>query len=152
VLGRESVHRAARRAGPGQVDVVGSLPQAVVGLRDRRGREGVGLHDLGPGLQVLAVDGLDDGGLRERQHVAVALQVVRMVGELRAPEVGLLQAVRLQHRAHRPVDDDDALLEQRPEARGRVQHPASLAGLRRAVRLMTGRPQRTTMRSRYLSQ
>ena len=68
-----------------------------------------------PRLQIQAVNLLDDLWLRERQHVAVALEVLRVVLEPRAAKVGFGEAFGLKHRAHGPVDDDDALLQERAQ-------------------------------------
>ena len=56
------------------VDVVDPVLQAIVGLRDRRGVEGVGLDDVGAGVQVLPVDLFDEVRPRNRQQVEVAAQ------------------------------------------------------------------------------
>ena len=55
---------------------------AVVCLGDDRGREGVGLADVGAGLEVLPVDVVDDVGLGQGQEVVVALLGLRVVLEL----------------------------------------------------------------------
>ena len=47
--------------------------------------------------------------------VVVALQVARPVAEALAAIVGLAEPVRLHHRAHRSVEDQDALAEQAAE-------------------------------------
>ena len=50
-------------------------------------------------------------GPGEHQQVVVAFQVVRMiVQEARAAEVRLRQLVLLDHRAHRAIHDEDALV------------------------------------------
>ncbi len=54
----------------------------------------------------------DDVGPRQHQQVVVALQVARVILEALAAEVGLGQLVPLDHRAHRAVEDEDALREQ----------------------------------------
>ena len=51
-------------------------------------------HDIGPG---------------QREQVVGTAQVARMVGEALAPEIGLGQLVRLEHRAHGAVEHEDAL-------------------------------------------
>ena len=72
--------------------------EPVVGLRDRRAVEGVGLDDVAARLEILVVDALDHFRLREHQEVVVALQVVPMLGESFSPEIGLRQAAPLNHR------------------------------------------------------
>ena len=44
-----------------------------------------------------------------RQQVVAALQIAGMAGELRAAIFGLAEAQLLDHRAHRPVENGDAL-------------------------------------------
>ena len=58
------------------------------------------------------MDRADDVGPRQHEHVAVALEVARMVREAVAAEVGLRQLVALDHRPHRAVEDQDAFGEQ----------------------------------------
>jgi hypothetical protein len=57
------------------------------------------------------VDRFDDPGPRQLEQVAVAFQALRMVLEALAAVVGLAQLVALDHRPHRPVEDDDAFLQ-----------------------------------------
>ena len=62
--------------------------------------------------RILVVDLPDDLRLGEHQQVVVALQVFRMRREARAAEGGLIQPVALDHGAHGPVEDEDALRQQ----------------------------------------
>ncbi len=50
-------------------------------------------------------------GLGQAQDVAVAAQVARVVAEPVAPEVGLAEPVRLEHRPHRAIQDHDSLVQ-----------------------------------------
>jgi hypothetical protein len=83
--------------------------QVVVRLTDRRGAEGVGLHDVGAGRKIRSVDLLNHFRLGQAQQVIVALQVVREVSETRGAEIHLGQRVGLHHRAHGPVKHGNAL-------------------------------------------
>ena len=65
-----------------------------------------------PGLEVLAMDGLDDLRLRQAQQVVVALQILRPILEPLPAKAGLVQFVGLDHGAHRAVENDDALAQQ----------------------------------------
>ncbi len=93
---------AASRAMPGAglaqlVDPVGDAVLAEVG---EVGAERVGLDAVDAGLEVRVVDGAHDvrpGDVEDLVAALVALEVVQR------------QVVRLQHRAHRAVGDDDAL-------------------------------------------
>ena len=91
------------------VQLIGQLGQIVVALGHRSGAEGVGLDHVGAGRQVLLVDLADDVGPHQRQQLVVALEVLVMVLEAIAAEVGLGQLVALDHGAHRAVQDQDAL-------------------------------------------
>ena len=62
--------------------------------------------------------GLDDVGLGQREQIVVAFQVARgavrvvrvaAAGETFAAIAGFVELVALQHRAHRAVDDEDAV-------------------------------------------
>ena len=108
---RHRVGLAAGQRGGLEVELVGELLHAVVGQRDRVGVEGVGLDDVGAGLEVLAVDAGDDLGLRQGQQVVVALHVARPVGEALTAVAGLVGPVPLDGGAHRAVDDHDPLAE-----------------------------------------
>ena len=57
------------------------------------------------------MDRADDVRTREDEDVAVAAQVLRVIREALAAEVGLRQLVALDHRAHRAVEEEDALRE-----------------------------------------
>jgi len=61
------------------------------------------------------VDLFDDVRAGEAEQIVVALQIVGMVAQALAAEVRLLQAECLDHRTHRPVQDGDALAEERAE-------------------------------------
>ena len=98
------------------------LKQEVV-LPDRGRAEGVGFNDVGPGLEILAVNLRDHLRPREQQDLVVALEVLaRPVGETFAAKRGFVQPVALHHGAHRPVENDDALLNQLNEGVGVGRH------------------------------
>ena len=118
-LGHLVAHRP-RQPGRLEVELVGELLHAVVGQRDRVGVEGVGLDEVGAGLEVLAVDAGDDVRLGEREQVVVADQVARPVREPLAAVARLVRPVPLDRRTHRTVDDEDALVERRGQLRGRI--------------------------------
>jgi hypothetical protein len=113
-----------------EVQLVGQRLHAVVVQRDDLGIEGIGLDQVGAGGQVLSVDLQDHLRPGQHQQVVVALQILVPAGEARTAVIGLLQLVALDHRAHGPVDDEDAFAQQRVEAvEGGVQiHDAAQAG------------------------
>ena len=100
---------AAGETGAVAVEVVDHLLHAVVCLRDARGGEGVGLEDIGPGHRVAVMDFLDRRRLREDQEVVVALLVAGAAAEALAAEMVLAIAQRLDFRAHRAVEHQNAL-------------------------------------------
>ena len=102
------------------VELAGQVGHAVVGQRDGVRVEGVGLEDVGAGLEVLPVDRLDDPGRRDGEQVVVALEVLRPVGEPLAAVGRLRGAVALDRGAHRAVDDQDPLRQQAGQLAGQV--------------------------------
>src|SRR5262249_54974154 len=54
------------------------------------------------------VDVLDGVGPREREQIVATLERARMIFKLRAAKRRLVELQRLDHRAHRAVDDEDA--------------------------------------------
>ncbi len=83
---------------------------AVIGLRDRRGVEGVGGDQIGAGQAIGEVDVLDRLGLGQRQQIVVAAQVAQPVGKPFAAKLFFGETITLDHRAHRAVEHEDALL------------------------------------------
>ena len=98
--------------GAGPVQVMDVVLQFVIGHGDGRGIEGIGADDVRAGVEKRAVYGPDDSGLRERQQVVVALQLTAVPGKAFAAKISLLQAVGLDHGAHGPVQQQDALFQQ----------------------------------------
>jgi hypothetical protein len=85
--------------------------QPVVGHRDRLRVERVGLDDVRAGFEIRAMDLLDDVRLRQIEDVRRALEIARMIGELRAAIRLFVQPVALDHRPHRAVEDENASLQ-----------------------------------------
>ena len=99
---------------PGGRDVQladGRRIEAVVGLGDAGRGERVRADDVRAGIEIAGMDGGDGRRLGQAQQVAVAAEVARVVAEPLAAEVGLAEPVGLEHRPHRPVEDDDPLAE-----------------------------------------
>ena len=105
--GGHAVGLFACQTGCGAVDAGHIFLGVVVGLRNALCVERVGFYQVGPGLQIGAVDGLEHIGTGQGKHVVVALQPDRPVGEQIAPEVGLAEPLALQHGAHGTVQDDE---------------------------------------------
>ncbi len=111
----------ARRPGVGgctgetrrrHVELVDQRLELVVGLRDRRRGEAVGLDDVRARGEILVVDPRDHVRAREDQDLVVPLQVVGVLAEALAAIVRLGQAVALDHRAHGTVQDENPAAEQ----------------------------------------
>ena len=115
-LGR--IRRLASEVRGGDVEFANDRRlQQVVGLGDAGRGERVGGHDVRARFQVGPVDRLHGGGLGQAQQVDVASEVVRVVAEALAAEVGLAEPAFLEHRPHRPVEDDDPLAQQAGQGR-----------------------------------
>jgi hypothetical protein len=64
------------------------------------------------------VQAADQGGLSEHQKVVVAAQLLGPILEARAPVVLFSEALALDHGAHRPVEQQNALGQKRIEFGG----------------------------------
>jgi hypothetical protein len=102
----------ARQARRRPVELHHHAFHAVVALGRRAGIEGIGLDDVGPGLQVLAVYLADHRRLRQRQQIVVALQIARPVVEALTAIRRLIGRIGLDHGAHGAVEHQDALAQQ----------------------------------------
>ena len=91
--------------------VLARIVDEELALRDAGRAEGVGLDDVGAGLEKAAVDVADHLRLREREEVAVVEQVLLRVLEALAADVRFLHAVGADGGAHRAVDDGDAVFQ-----------------------------------------
>jgi hypothetical protein len=91
------------------VELRDQLLHRVVRHRDAGSVEGIGLDDVRPGREILAMDGGNHVRSCQHQQVVVALEIPHPVGEARTPVIAFLQPVGLDHRAHRAVQDQDAL-------------------------------------------
>ena len=105
------------------------------------------LDDVGAGLEIRVVDRAHDVGLRQHEEVVVALEVVVVAGKARAAVVGLVEPVALDHRAHRAVQDQDALCRARRRVRrcGRVAWRA--VGVANERRILASAPRVPPRRS-----
>jgi hypothetical protein len=112
LVGRaELVAGRARQLGGFEVHLARQVGHLVVFLRDGGRAEGVGLDQVGTGREVGLVDVADDVGPRQRQQLVVALDVALEVLEALAAVLLLGELEALDHRAHRAVEDGDALCE-----------------------------------------
>ena len=78
------------------------MGQSILGQHNGGGAEGVGLDDVGPGIQMSLVYVTDNVGPGENQVLIAALVV-------QAAEVVGTQVAGLYRRAHRAVQHQDAL-------------------------------------------
>ncbi len=108
----EFVAQFAGELGAFEIQFVDNLGQVVIGLRNGGRVEGAGFENVGVGFKIGAVDATDDLRSGQHQQVVVAFEVVRMILEPLAAIIRLLQVVTLDHRAHRTVEDEQALGEE----------------------------------------
>jgi len=102
--------RFAGQLGRGPVDLFGVVGEPEGAELDRVGAERIGLEDLGAGADVGLVHFLDELGLFHAQLVVADVEK---------------EALRIQHGAHRPVEDVDfAVIQEVAEGDG---HPGVLA-------------------------
>ena len=81
-------------------------------LTDGGGAEGVCFNDIRASFQILGVDLCDDFRTGELEQFEIALEMFRLMGrEARASVLFLGELVALHHRAHRAIEQDDALAE-----------------------------------------
>ena len=139
----------ARAGQPGrlEVELVGEVLHAVVGQGDPLGVEGVGLDEVGAGLEVCRVDAADDVRLGEAEQVVVALEVALPVGEPLAAVVGLAEPLALDHRAHGAVHDEDPLGESGLQLVGGVGPQGGGVGHRSSMSQCAAGPAGTVRRS-----
>ena len=79
--------------------------------RNRRGVERVRRDHVTPRVQETAVDVANDFRLSEREEIVVALEISGMVAKQPATKIVLAELVRLDHGAHRTIEEKDAFLE-----------------------------------------
>src|SRR4051812_10538320 len=108
----ERVRRVARELCTAQVQLMHVLLHRVIGHRDPGRVERIGLDDVRTRLEITGVDAANERGLRQRQKVVVAFLIAAVRVEALAMVVAGTQAVRLDHGAHGPVEDQNALCEQ----------------------------------------
>ena len=109
VLRRRGIAGLARQFRAFEVQLINQFLHAVIGHRSGIGVEGVGFQNVGTGLQIGGMDVANNLRLGDGKQVVVALQLRRPVGEALAAIIGFLQLVALNHRAHRAVEQQDAL-------------------------------------------
>src|SRR5215210_3572591 len=112
---RVGVCGLARHAGRFVVQFVGQVLQPVIRLGDGGRGEGVRLDDVRASVHGGFVDITDHGGSGDREQVVVAPELCRVIRQALPTVVLLGEAVGLDHGPHRAVEQDDALLQQRPE-------------------------------------
>ena len=106
IASREFIRYTARQPCTSEVQLVNERFHFVIRHGNRVRVERVRLEDIGARLQVLAVDAFDHFGLRQIEEVIVTLQIGRMIFQV--PTIArLVELEHLNHRAHRPVEDED---------------------------------------------
>jgi hypothetical protein len=102
--------------------------EVVVGLADRRRREGVRCRDVRAGPEVRVVDLGDDGRPRDVEKVGVALDVATVAAQALAAVVGLGEAAAVDEHAPRPVEHGNSTIEDLSQLIGRGRGHGLLVG------------------------
>jgi hypothetical protein len=92
-----------------EINFVGERLEAIVRERERLSIEGVSFDDVSAGVEIFAVNGFNDGGLREAEEVVKSLEVTRGVLEAVAAIGGFIEFMLLGHGSHGAIEDEDAL-------------------------------------------
>ncbi len=114
LVGLPGGHRVgglARHLGRISIQLIDQILQLIIGLGNGGRVEGVGLDNVGTGLQIGRMDVADDLRLGDGQQIIVALEVARVVSKALAAIIRLLERIALDHGAHGAVEDQDALFQ-----------------------------------------
>jgi hypothetical protein len=88
---------------------------------DRGRTESIGFNHIGAGAEIFFVDALDRLWFRQQQKLDCAFEVLAFpIAKTFAAIIRFSQAEALQSRAHRAVEDDDALTQKRGKRMGCV--------------------------------
>ena len=107
----------ARQSGAFEVQLVGNLRHAVIGLCDACRGECIGRDDVGAGAEIGEVDRADGVRPGEYEQIVVAAHLAVPGIETRAAKAFLVEAKRLDHRAHGAVEHQNALSGELPQRR-----------------------------------
>src|SRR5262249_29288955 len=83
------------------------------------------LDNVRPGVEVGAVELLDHARLREHEHIGAVLQGLRMAAEAGAAIIVFARLTRVDQRAHRAVEKQDAIRQQFLQQLARIRHAGS---------------------------
>ena len=109
VLSHELIGHPPRNLRPFQIELPHKLLALVVGHRNALAREGVGGQDVSSCRQVTAGNIVHHVGTSEVEQVVVPLQLAGQVGEGFVAEILFFQPVGLNHSAHCPIQNENAL-------------------------------------------
>ncbi len=109
VLVLREIGRGAGELGALDIELMGNIRHAVVGLGDARRGEGVGGDDIGARAEIREVNVADLGRLAEDEQIVVAAHLAVPGIEARAPIAFLVEPERLDHGAHGAVEHQDTL-------------------------------------------
>src|SRR5262249_55001373 len=105
----------AHQGGAGDVELVGDLLHAVIGLGDAGGGERIGAHEVGAGAEIGEVDVAHRIGPAQVEEIVVAAHLAVPGVEARAAIPLLVEPERLDHGAHGAVEHQDALGGEAPQ-------------------------------------
>ncbi len=94
------------------IQLMNVIFEAVIERGDPIRVERVGLNDIRARFEILPLNRLHYARLRNIQHVEVSPQVARVLQKLRAAKRRFFKLLRLDHRPHGAVQNDDPLLEE----------------------------------------
>ena len=114
----------AREPGAFEVQFIGDLRHAVVGLGDAGRGESVGRNDVGAGAVIGEMNRAHRVGPREIEEIVVAAHLAVPGIEAGAAITLLVEPERLDHRPHGAVEDENALGRELPQRRSscRLDH------------------------------
>lgn len=115
ILSSELLNCAASDSRSLQIQLIDMILELIFGHGDGSGIKGVRLDDVGAGLEIFTVNGLDDVRLRDVQDVVIEAKILGMPRKLLAAVVRFRELTRLDHRPHGAIEDDDPLLQEFPE-------------------------------------
>ncbi len=109
VLVLRDLRGLACQPGAFEIQLVGDLRHAVIGLRDAGRREGIGRNDVGAGAEISEMNGAHRVGPAEIEEIVVAAHLAVPGVEAGAAIALLVETERLDHRPHGAVEHQDAL-------------------------------------------
>ena len=90
----------------------------VIGHRNRGRIKRIRFENVCARFEVFVVNRANHGGPRQREQIVIAAQIAFPIGKSFATIFGFRQSIALNHRAHRAVEDENALHQRAFESGG----------------------------------